>query len=168
MGVCRVLSVLVGAVSGTNADASFGFSLATAVAGALVIGGYIACVAWVAAGEMEEDEDAGWPKEAAWIVLGFVWLPVLLTKDLEPNHTQWALLFGTGAVAVMAACWIGAKIRKGSPIPVRIGQWIGLLLLVQAALVQPFVPVKAGVALLILAVVAWIARAWTGRRFYSS
>lgn len=168
MGLCRVLSVLVGAVSGTNADSAFGLNLLTAFSGALVIGGFIACVTWVAAGEMEEEEDAGWPKEAAWIVLGFVWLPVLLTKDLEPSSAQWGLLLGTGAVAVMAACWIGSRIRKGSPVPKRIGQWIGLLLLVQAAIIQPFVSVQVGVSLLVLAVGAWIARALTGRRFYSS
>jgi len=168
MGTCRFLSVLLGAASGANADAKFGINLLTAFSGALVIGAYIACVSWVAAGEMAEDEDAGWPKEAAWIVLGFVWLPVLLAADLEPNSTQWALLFGTGAVAVMGACWVGSKIRKGAPVPKRIGQWIGLLLLVQAALIQPFVPVWAGVTFLGLACGAWILRAWTVRRFYAS
>jgi len=169
MGACRALSLLLGAfVAGAEyhtSDPVFAVRYFALISGAIAVGIYIAAVTQLA---FYETTNA--PKWARFLPLGALLAGYLLVKrftgpimlDSSPTLLLMALF--------MAFAVTGQLLRQPSPpIPPRIGAFIRLLLIIQAALAvvpSPKTPHSLILAGALLA--AFPLSSWVGKRFYAS
>jgi 4-hydroxybenzoate polyprenyltransferase len=162
MGGCRAMSLMLGALAVEQPD-----GLAWAVVGGLIVFLYIAAVTQVARGEMTGRRIGSW----AWgpgIVLG---LGMGMTWMRSIPGFGWAagLAFLPSAIIAFQGGWRARRPSGGTSVPGIIGQWIGAIILLQAALIWAAAPGnRAAQAMALLGLVLWICNRATGRWFYAS
>lgn len=164
MGLCRGLSVMLGAAS----LGSGGATAVPAVLAAGLIALYIAAVTGIAAGETS-GKPVGRRRNLPAMVLAFFFTFVLsAVYESSQSVSAWAFI----GLAGLSVVWSGvAAIRLGgTPAPAvvqkTIGQFIRNLLVIQAAFCCLMPPQGLIVAAVLVA--CWPIAAIVGRRFYAS
>jgi hypothetical protein len=159
MGLCRALSVLVGATAVGGAAALTG----PVMGAALCIAAYISAVTGIA--DQEHRTVPLGPKPGMPVVVLLVTLIVLAGTVRGGGLIS---LFPL-AVAIGIAMQL-ARMLKGAPDPAvvqpSIGRYIRLLLLIQAGFCFVLFPAGAGIGLAL--VLLWPLSGWVGRWFYAS
>ncbi len=164
MGLCRTLSVILGASA-----APAGAIAKEAIVAAGLIGLYIAAITNLARFETR----AGSPLPAKWLPALMLLGGLVAAWTWVPMGTRETLLLSTIAfrglliTAICLSAWIAFSLsRGGCPLPPAIGRFIRLLLLLQAA----FCAYSGAVGLILAGfflILYPISRA-VGKRFYAS
>lgn len=175
MGACRTLSLLLGAfVAGAEnhtTNPAYGGVYAALISVAVAVGIYIAAITQLAFFETHTRA----PKWARFLPLGALLAGYLLMKRftgpafLDPCPTLLLMML------FLAFAVTGQLLREPpAPIPPRIGTFIRLLLIMQAAVaVMPSIPErfpKTPHSLLLAGILlaAFPLSSWVGKRFYAS
>jgi 4-hydroxybenzoate polyprenyltransferase len=126
MGSCRGLSLLMGAYAGSPHA-----GLEWAWMGGLILAIYIAVVTQVARGEMATERASGWYWGPGLVLVS----SVALLRMVLGSVVGWpeALAFVPAVAVVLRGGWQANRRTDRAPIPPIIGQWIGALILLQAA-----------------------------------
>lgn len=168
MGLCRGLSLLLGAVAARQGfDAAAGApAVALAAAGGVAV--YVAAFSRVAAGEMAEEKPMG---TGRWLPFGalLLALPAVLAAAYaarKPDAVTPTVYVFLMVMALMRAWLLGGLMYVAQPLPATVGGHIRNLLTVQACLCVAAGP--AGVLSAILFVLFSLVFTRVSARFYSS
>ncbi|MGV3533824.1 MAG: UbiA family prenyltransferase [Chthoniobacteraceae bacterium] len=172
MGICRGLSLLLGAVA---ALPSGPLDLDTsAVVAAAILTAYIAAVTHLARDETRPETISGWVK----LLPGFVligatcaWLADRLMVERLAAQGGFGAFTGVGLLVMttFAALMLGSRLKKHPklPIPPAIGEFIRLLLPLQAAFCAT-PGTQTSLILCILLLTLWPIARVVSKRFYAS
>lgn len=163
MGLCRGLSLLLGAAMTSTPD---GFS-AQGVSVAIILTLYIAAVTQLARHETESRRigvSRWFP--AGILLIGLAWISLMASPA-----TTWERYFCAmvSALAWLTAVRAGFRLRQNpANVPPVIGSLIGALLLLQAAFIAGAATTRAGLAAGMLLLVLWPLNRFLARRFAAS
>jgi 4-hydroxybenzoate polyprenyltransferase len=168
MGLCRGLSMLLGATAVYHGDLTYQLiayrRLDHLVTAAAIVVAYIAAVTHLARSETH----ATIPAAAKWLPFGVV-VAGTVAFLAELNSTAQVASTPLFAIAIVIAFQVALRLTRDSaaPVPPEIGHLIRLLLLIQAAFAAAVGGVEGSLAAGLL-VLLWPASRLLGRWFYAS